>query len=150
MLRVGGVSEIVKQVMKKGFYGYCVPCANSFEDLVTHKRDIHPRGYRTVYKETGDLHENQYSGRIFCHTGTKEKPGCCRLVRVSRDWDHKNPQATEPPEHDECVPVKRIPKQSGIGSILVTVEGVVVDDGINSLPVLEAHELAEQFEDERD
>ena len=137
--------------MKKGFYGYCVPCGHSFEDLVTHKRDIHPRGYRTVYKESGDINDNQYSGRIFCHTGTKDKPGCYRMIRVSRDWDHKNPQATEPPEHDECRPTKRIPRQSGIGSILVVAEtGEVVDDGINSLPVLESFELAGQFEDEKD
>ena len=129
--------------MKKGYYGYCLQCMQSFDDLVGHKRDLHPRGYKEVFLESGSLNDNAYSGRLFLHKF------CGRLIRVSRDWDHKNPQAQEPPAHDECRATKRIPKQSGIGSILVVAEtGEVVDDGMNSLPVIDANEFKEMFEPE--
>ena len=131
--------------MRKGFYGYCLQCMQSFDDLIGHKRDLHPTGYRRVFRESGNINDNAYSGRLFLHKT------CGRLIRVSRDWDHKNPQATEPPEHKECRPTKRIPKQNGIGSVLVVAEtGEVVDDGFNSLPVIDSNEFEELWEDEHE
>ena len=83
----------------------------------------------------------EVSGRIFVHGGTKDKPGCGRMVRVSRDWDHKNPQATEPPEHPEC---EKAVYDKVVRGLIVESTGIPIDN----LPALESNEYSDNLWEE--
>lgn len=122
----------IRQRLRRGKYGYCVPCSNSFDDLAQHKWDIHPARFAKTLRGEYD---NEVCGRIFVHRF------CGRMVRVSRDWDHNNPQAEEPPSHPEC---EKAVFDKNIRGLVVESTGVPVD----SLPVVESDEFEDLWEED--
>jgi len=134
----------IKQILKRGVYGHCLVCDQSFEDLVGHSEKITDGKHRKkIYRDTISIMDSQTNGRIFVHKF------CGRMVRVSRDWDHKNPQATEPPKHPDCYEAEQKPRPSGLGMMLVRKDnGMVIDTMFESLPAVTADEYEELWEDE--
>ena len=136
----------IRQKLRRGVYGQCLVCDKSFEDLVTHVESIRDGKHKLpILRDTTTLIDSQTNGRIFVHRK------CGRMIRVSRDWDHKNPQATEPPDHPECYKVVEKARPSGLGTWLVREDtGAIIDTMFEGLPAINSYEYEEIWEDVHD